>query len=795
MDAKFPSPQHLVNDDKMDAILSHQYSVNDEKMHPISSLHLSVDFDKIDPVPTNQYTEDFPQSKAVEDAQVCVLNLYIIVNFVRPTIDFDIPIFVDCAEENGMNMSAEKSNDSDSDSDYWNQNENSGDLVQDCRTKKARYFDSIKEKTGASVELVLISDSESEGFMTAKEAKGKGKLEIDLNSPPLDLVVEDGRDEEFPYLQSGTRIAKRRMEGTDIGSNCIEIDSDDHESEGSENSHVNDERGGRLGLALFLRQLPEFIAILDESQAAKDRVKWKTLRRREDKIRSLEDARERASRFVQRELNKDYTSFSDPQREIPSVEAHQEIEDCPTPFSTALNIIKERAMKLNTRQENSTSASVIEWRPSKDRHRYHSKPLVPSLHDLCLNVIAKNAEAIFSLENIPDVQRHKLSQLLCDSQRMDWHFMNLLSTGSPTEIRVKNCSWMTEEQLTGTFEGCDTKTLTVLQLDLCGRCLHDYMLRTTLARSSNSLPALVTISLRGACRLTDIGLNALVVSAPGLRSINLGHCSLLTLTGINTIADSLGSVLKELYIDDCQNIDAMLTLPALRKLQQLQVLSVAGNQTVCDEFVSEFINACGPNIKDLVLADCGAINIHVPFTMLDGFRWCRKLTDTSLKVIARTCPGLCTLDLVNLQGLTDNAIRHLANGCQSLQTLKLCRNAFSDEAIAAFLEASGESLKELSLNYINKVGHNTAISLAKRSRKLLRLDLSWCRKLTDEALGLIVDSCLSLRLLKLFGCTQITNVFLDGHSNALVRIIGLKMIPILEHLNVLDSNEGPLRYP
>lgn len=55
-----------------------------------------------------------------------------------------------------------------------------------------------------------------------------------------------------------------------------------------------------------------------------------------------------------------------------------------------------------------------------------------------------------------------------------------------------------------------------------------------------------------------------------------------------------------------------------------------------------------------------------------------------------------------------------------------------------------------------QVSHNTAISLARRSRMLHTLDLSWCRNLTDEAIGFIVDSCLSLRVLKLFGCTQVS---------------------------------------
>ncbi|GKE46075.1 leucine-rich repeat, cysteine-containing subtype protein, partial [Tanacetum coccineum] len=52
------------------------------------------------------------------------------------------------------------------------------------------------------------------------------------------------------------------------------------------------------------------------------------------------------------------------------------------------------------------------------------------------------------------------------------------------------------------------------------------------------------------------------------------------------------------------------------------------------------------------------------------------------------------------------------------------------------------------------VAHHMAISLAKPARNLESLDLSFCREMRDEALGLMVDSCSSLKTLKLFGCTQ-----------------------------------------
>lgn len=54
-----------------------------------------------------------------------------------------------------------------------------------------------------------------------------------------------------------------------------------------------------------------------------------------------------------------------------------------------------------------------------------------------------------------------------------------------------------------------------------------------------------------------------------------------------------------------------------------------------------------------------------------------------------------------------------------------------------------------------QVGHNTALALAKLSEKLQILDVSWCRDMSDNALGYIVDSCSSLKVLKVFGCTQV----------------------------------------
>ncbi|KAL4563754.1 hypothetical protein LXL04_027799 [Taraxacum kok-saghyz] len=507
--------------------------------------------------------------------------------------------------------------------------------------------------------------------------------------------------------------------------------------------------------------------------------KAETSTRNKERFKSV--ARENASKFAYFSPQEEVPLEDEEEEvELPQTKSYHDMEDWPGPFSTAMKIIKDREAnsKTNTSQQNSLTSNKLPltvpliWVPKVKQNHQIMKRTPPSLQELCMSIMAENVDAISSLESVPDVLRHRLTQQLCDTRKMNHHFLNLLASGSPSEIRIRDCSWLTEENFTKTIENTDTSKLTVLQLDQCGRCLPDYVLFSTL--SHKPMCELTNISLRGACRLSDSGLNTLVTCAPGLRSINLGCCSLLTSDGIINLSDKLGPILKELYIDECFGLDAMKILPALIKLQHLEVLSVSRNESVNDLFIRQLVNIRGKNMKELILADCP------------------KLTDKSVKAIAESCPELCSIDLSNLRKLTDTSLGYLANGCREIQTMKFCRNSFSDEAIAAYLEACGKPLKELSLNHVNKVGNHTALSLAKHAKKLESLDLSWCRNMTNEAVGLIVDSCLSLETLKLFGCTQINDVFLDGHSNEMVKVIGLKGSQILKNIEL--PYLLPLRY-
>ncbi|XP_057841004.2 uncharacterized protein LOC131050759 [Cryptomeria japonica] len=476
--------------------------------------------------------------------------------------------------------------------------------------------------------------------------------------------------------------------------------------------------------------------------------------------RFLAIARQRAAHFAFFKPEDEQSSASQ-KRPEPNIEGRSDEEkrDWPGPFSTGRRLVEERAGVLAARKEklagSGKSASLMEWAPTRDKD-FKTHTLPTPLEELCLGVLCKHVEFIESLEGIPDATKNKICHAFCASRKVTAQVLRLFITGSQTEICVPDCSLVSEAELNELMAQCSTTSLEVLQLGMCGRGLTDRLIQATFACPSVGLPCLTRLSLNGAYRLSDVGLKALVQAAPLLSSMDISRCSFLSEASINSIADHLAPVIRELRLEECNQLDAMRILPALKKMHKLEVLSVAGITSVTDEFVTEILAYIGCDLIELSLADCG------------------KLTDGALEAIGAVCCGLNILILDNLYLLTDTSLAYLTNGCRSLKKLSLKRCSFSDEAVAAFVAGSGNNLSDLSLNSVKEVDDHTILSLVSNaSENLLRLDLSWCRKLTDEALGLLADSCLHLHELILFGCTQVTDKFLKGHSNSHLEVHGV----------------------
>ncbi|KAF8047881.1 hypothetical protein N665_2785s0003 [Sinapis alba] len=458
------------------------------------------------------------------------------------------------------------------------------------------------------------------------------------------------------------------------------------------------------------------------------------------------------------ELHSDQTT---PKQSKVDEEKEEEEEEVKTEkgksrFDDAKNAIKKRRRYSRL---SSTSATTIELCMTKaTTHR-----TAPTLTELCTRVLAKNSESIKSLYLVPDHLKKKISSLVSDISKVDKAFIQLLVHDSPYEVSVNNCVDLEEKDLSQILCECDRACLEVLNLDLCGRAMTQNAITEFLKRSSNGFPSLTRLSLQGAFCLTDSALALVARSAPLLRVINLCECSLLTCQAVKILADCFGSTLRGLNIGGCQGIkpsDVFRT--SLSRFEKLNSLSVAGIESVHDVVVG-FFTSRGSNLTDLSLASCIGVN--------DGTIW----------IVGRFCPNLEALDISELDNLTDASLKEITDGCRSLNSVKFTRNRFSDEGIAAFLEVCGGSLNNLCLNNVRNVGQETAISLAKYCKRLHYLDLSWCRKLTEEELRRITSCCSLLRSLKLFGWTQVREEFLEDLSKSEVKIVGLKMTSLFAH--------------
>ena len=153
------------------------------------------------------------------------------------------------------------------------------------------------------------------------------------------------------------------------------------------------------------------------------------------------------------------------------------------------------------------------------------------------------------------------------------------------------------------------------------------------------------------------------------------------------------------------------------------------------------------------------------FPRLPGHRCCLRLPPTAAQ--------LRSLDLEGVELITDTTLRTLAESSPALESLVLKRCVqVSDDGMAA-LAANCPAISHLSVNNVPALGDVTMAALRDHcSSELIELDISFCRGVTDAGIGSLVDACAKLRKISLWGCSQLTAQFFDGHSNDALVLVG-----------------------
>ncbi|GMH39641.1 hypothetical protein BSKO_07539 [Bryopsis sp. KO-2023] len=395
--------------------------------------------------------------------------------------------------------------------------------------------------------------------------------------------------------------------------------------------------------------------------------------------------------------------------------------------------------------------SSIEWDPQINRGKIAGGVRgVKSLKHITLDLLTEYIEDVSTLWGVPDSMKVELATRVCDCGGLVPEVVPLFTQGEPSEVELSNCTKLDEACLKGICETVVSPRLVRFHLSHCGRGMGE--LCAKVLGTTCPLTSLTELSLNKAYRLLDSGLKCILKSTTQLEYLSLQHCSRLNgdfLEGLLVHAPGL----KYLDLTECRGIGGYMLKKFIPKLKHLSTLKLDGNQEVGDECLTIIASAC-------------------PIRVL-SIRQCCKVTDWGVVKICESSPDLVALFIDEVKSITEIGVDALARHCTKLQEFSLRHCTKIPEESLCSVVANGK-MRHLNMTYLDHIKGPLMQTIASRCRHSMEsLEISFCRNIPEDAVGLVADSCFNLRKINIFGLSHITNRFLNGHRNDQLTVIGV----------------------
>jgi DNA repair protein RAD7 len=367
--------------------------------------------------------------------------------------------------------------------------------------------------------------------------------------------------------------------------------------------------------------------------------------------------------------------------------------------------------------------------------------------------------------------RSSIARELVARQKLDPAALEALLEPDLEALELVDCSQIPGDVLLAALTKLKP-TLRYLVLDMCGRCVGP---KAVDALANNGLLAL---SIGGAYLLKDADAARLVLSSPNLSSVEFKACPLLgaefcrALTNPrspNVSSSSSSSSLLELSLEDLPLDGSQLQVLCgdTDALRSLKSLSLRRFDALTDELASGILErASNSELHHLDLSH----NYH--------------LTDATLSAIRTHAGGIRSLCLNGLKRLTMEGLEALflpvpgvdetPPVLHSLEVANLDHQAVTDDVVQLVCQASSQQrdgdqgLERLNVQGSSAVTYAACEHLVQTSAHTLKVvNLSFCTQVTDHGLGYLVQHCRSLERLDIWGCAQVSDLFLDGHDRVL----------------------------
>jgi len=401
------------------------------------------------------------------------------------------------------------------------------------------------------------------------------------------------------------------------------------------------------------------------------------------------------------------------------------------------------------------------------------------------------------------------------------------TAGLTTSTVSASSSPSPSQQEERTMSAGDLQTIRVLRLKNCGRNFSDRTCATIPYRLKQHLEVL---QLTGCYRLSDGGLSELLspcteslmsldltcnsrLSVDGLRAIRtlanlqelvLDHCSHLSDYDILQLVDCCGDpslMVEEVHASllaaarGADGADSMLLpiVPSTRgALGSLSSLSFMGLTEVTDRSVSLVLAALGPQLTDLNLSRC----IQLTDTAILAMRsYCTRLRALQLSMLpyvtATAIIALFICKVSHSSGESESQEEHSSetsssSSCSSskasfvssrigyLEEVHLSGTpGVTDDAIILLCENNHISLRLLDISGCDQLTNRSVAALVVHCRNSLEvLDISFDRRLSEQLLSRLVDQQTRLQQVIVWGCSQLTSMFFSSCARSRVVLTG-----------------------
>eukprot|EP01040_Poterioochromonas_malhamensis_P006435 gene6435-6932_t len=459
----------------------------------------------------------------------------------------------------------------------------------------------------------------------------------------------------------------------------------------------------------------------------------------------------------------------------------------------------------------------FQWTPviRNTGERSAGPTVILSLAELCCETIARHIEDYESeqgLEYLSNEQREKVAEYLAKFRRFDPAAALKLSIPNNNSLIFPDCSQLDEDCLLKIIEKVcfpdsninqleasrlsitstsssyssatalhrgisevihhSTSSLQHLSLKNCGRGFSDRVA----ALLVNAAHSLEVIQLEGCFRLSDDGVIKLLEGCcNSIRSLTLTSNPRLSIKGLEKISSLVH--LQSLHLDYVSHLTDDQLEPLLRRktasssaVLPLLEISLRGLTEISPKILVNLVEVYGKQLQVLDLSAC-KVNDMVIIGIRNACTTLSKLILEQLDDVSNTAfMGLFIPDrytnnddpqITPSSSTATRGLKYISGSIGPLETVSFRGTSnVTDDVIVQLCENYSKTLQSLNLNGCNLLTMRSIAALwLKCSEEVQVLDLSFVRNISEDAIGYLVERCQRLKLLSVWGCTQLSHRF------------------------------------